>query len=171
MSPSSVMIVGLMPVLYTVTSAYAVDDSGDQMTKYLHTYNTMLKNNDTESCEYLETAYQSWFGTDRTVKLDRSIIDVNNQVLWAQILPPRCNFQDTNGVITFPEQPICKSEQNIELCNIWSKTMNKFSTQGIASVLNMREGATVPISKYEVLDGTYFNTTVVFNEAHTISIV
>ena len=55
-----------------------------------------------EDCSYLKTSVQSWLRMAITPQPAARFANVEDTfVLWAQVLPVRCDFQREDGVITF----------------------------------------------------------------------
>ena len=99
-------------------------------------------------------------------------------VLWAQLLPVRCDFQKknaTNGVITFcgnDDHSTCMVWDDIydnftEICN---STLDSDCLQNyFASELHLRQEAVTAVTNTN--SGVRHTVTVVYNQSSTVSLV
>lgn len=93
------------------------------MVDLLQAQNLAAPSSSEEDCSYLKTSVQSWLRMATTPQPSSRFANVEDTfVLWAQILPVRCDFQREDGVITF-----CSSRGEADIpdlpslsaCTVW----------------------------------------------------
>lgn len=79
----------------------------------------MLSEANVTSCEFLEDTIQAWLDLGANVQTRVPQYNITQFVLWAQLLPVRCDFQRKDGVIT-----VCTNVTNFTYpegsCNVWN---------------------------------------------------
>eukprot|EP00537_Pseudo-nitzschia_pungens_P011753 CAMPEP_0172392138 /NCGR_PEP_ID=MMETSP1061-20121228/8357_1 /TAXON_ID=37318 /ORGANISM="Pseudo-nitzschia pungens, Strain cf. pungens" /LENGTH=1303 /DNA_ID=CAMNT_0013122921 /DNA_START=516 /DNA_END=4427 /DNA_ORIENTATION=- len=145
----------------------------------------LVSANGVRDCEYLESAIDSW--------LNMAVVDqphVKNQnntyVLWAQVLPVRCPFQNDRGVITSCTKRASKYRKQYPVtCDVWDTANPPRLIQDdhdnirnyFARTLHIR-GSGISVTQQPTNPNSYafealnvFNVTVVFNQNPTITYV
>lgn len=144
----------------------------------------MLSEANVTSCDFLEDTINAWLGLGANVQNRVPHYNVTQFVLWAQLLPKRCDFQRPDGVIT-----VCDESRNSfpnASCDIWNGGLdpNDATPAYFANSLGIRVGG---ISDYAVaqsetltiaLDGNFssypnetFSVRLLVNENHAIAFV
>ncbi|KAG7349730.1 adenylate cyclase family protein [Nitzschia inconspicua] len=170
-----VLVVTILPLLNAINQQNLVADS---VTKLLQA-NNLAALSGISDCEYMEFAIESWLNMAIVPQPPSKIREINHSfVLWAQVLPVRCPFQNITGVITSCRGPLSKYREmpeNKPTCDIWDTfspaTSEEASVEYFAEALKLREGGIVKKtaeSSGDTLSG--FNVTVVYNENPTISL-
>jgi hypothetical protein len=172
-----VLVAVVLPLLYAINQQNLV---ADRLTALLQSNNQVALSGLTD-CEYMEFAVESWLNMAIVPQPPSS--DDYTFVLWAQVLPVRCPFQNETGVITSCRGRLSKYRemaQNEATCNIWDKhspsSADEASEAYFAEALKLRQDAIV--KKVALPDGesaiinalSGFNVTVVFNKNPTISL-
>lgn len=130
-------------------------------------------------CDYLENAIESWLSMAIIPQPPAEVPNVEPTfVLWAQVLPVRCPFQNATGVITSCGGKLAKFRQTYPTtCDIWENkappTPDMASDEYFAAALNLRPGGIIrefgaPGGRFEALSG--FNATIYYNQNPTISL-
>jgi hypothetical protein len=175
-----VLVAIVLPLLYAINQQNLV---ADRITTLLQSNNLVALSGITD-CEYMESAVESWLNMAIVPQPSSALPDIDYTfVLWAQVLPVRCPFQNETGVITSCRGRLSKYREmpeNDATCNIWDThsptTTEEASEAYFADALKLRQGAVVkkvalPVGEtasVEALSG--FNVTVVFNKNPTISL-
>jgi hypothetical protein len=140
-----------------------------------------LASNSTSACDYLQNAVQAWLLGTASEGNDSSLVDTTRNseayVLWAQLLPVRCDWQRNDGIITW-----CDScEENMcGPCDFWNNTIVPPSnaTPGyFADVLGVRVGGIVefdiensaPMLDRGLLTNQVYSVTVIVDETDTLA--
>jgi hypothetical protein len=131
-----------------------------QMTDYLHEVNLWSYENDSTDCKFLNSSVTGWMNAEMIPSKapDVSFNEKNPFVVWAQLLPTRCNL---NGTITPKPEQCMDDNQNNDVCNRWTDA----TIEEIEELLSIRQDALVKIPRSK--NGV--NTTVVYNLSHTVS--
>ena len=124
-----------------------------------------------EDCTYLKSSVQSWLqmaAIPQPASLFKNVEDT--YVLWAQLLPVRCDFQREDGVITF-----CKG-QAIEAsfegaaahtCFVWDEYSPENPDDAtpfyFAKHLSLRWQGIRQISRESTISNTSYYATVIYN--------
>jgi hypothetical protein len=175
-----VLVTIVLPLLYAVDQQNLV---ADRMTALLQSNNLAALSGITD-CEYMEFAVESWLNMAIVPQPPSALPSIDYTfVLWAQVLPVRCPFQNETGVITSCRGRLSKYRempQNDDTCNIWDNlspaTAEEASEAYFAEALNLRQGSivkkvAVPVGESASIDAlSGFNVTVVFNKNPTISL-
>ncbi|GKY91659.1 hypothetical protein MPSEU_000137800 [Mayamaea pseudoterrestris] len=110
------LMVAVYPVIYTLGSS---NQSSDKLVKLLAQNN--LLSNSTDECDYLRNAVFSWVESTAQATTDYKIDEQGGTydiplLLWAQVLPVRCDWQEASGVITACPESLSKVSQ----CEFWA---------------------------------------------------
>ncbi len=151
--------------------------------------NLMLSEANVTSCEFLQQTIEAWLDVGANVQNPVPQYDVTQYVLWAQLLPVRCDFQDESGVITK-----CTNETSFsgsyfpnKTCDVWDLAPpdpNDATPEYYANLTGIRVGG---ITEYAAMDtalltfaldgnssifpNTTFSVRLLVNENHAISFV
>lgn len=175
-----VLVVIVLPILSAVNQQNSVSNS---VTDLLQKNNLAAPSGITD-CDYMELAVESWLNMAIVPQppSELAVID-NTYVLWAQILPVRCPFQNETGVITSCRGRLSKYREipgYEATCDIWDffspATSEEATETYFAEKLKLREGGIFkktarPSEDNGSIDALAgFNVTVVYNENPTISL-
>ena len=143
--------------------------------------NKMAPTNSTEDCDYLESAVLSFLRTSTVPEhaSDNIARTSDSLLLWAQVLPVRCDWQDPDGVATIcppdssyaEEVPVCKFWKDIRPPYPANATRNYF-----AEAVNVRVSEVVVYERssfkdfMEELTSNEFIVRAVFNESNTVAV-
>eukprot|EP00978_Attheya_sp_CCMP212_P041425 scaffold237497_cov58-Attheya_sp.AAC.5 len=184
-----VAIVGLLPLLNVARENGGSNLTGLNMLDLLYQNNLAVPNATEQNCAYLEATVSSWLQSNYRTHLGSRSADTDLYLLWAQVLPVRCPFQDelNNGVITACPQnsSIWKDEANaISVCTLWDDVPNTTDEgsllQYFSDALNIRTGVILPNSKsITILYKDYigddqveaFNVTVMYNQGYSVNVM
>ena len=131
----------------------------------------------TEDCEYLERSVQSWLKAMSDVQTPyfRNDDDFHDTyVLWAQLLPVRCDWQNgTDGVITICPENWEKAE-SVSVCTVWKETRpatpSGATRDWFADLLDIRPREIVDLERSHVsANGTTYSFRALFNESNTVA--
>ena len=170
-------IVMVVPLLHCTTTQ---NRTSYRMVDLLLAHNLEAPTNSTDDCEYLENGIYAWLQM-ASVPQPPSLIrnHEDTYVLWAQVLPVRCNFQRDDGVITFCRGQIFEGsgEGTIpEICEVWDDYRPSSSVDEMASyfskALNIRPEGIRRIDRgFSQANQLNFGASVVYNENPTVSLV
>lgn len=146
--------------------------------------NLMLSEANVTSCEFLQQTIEAWLDVGANVQNPVPQYKITQYVLWAQLLPVRCDFQQEDGVITN-----CTAGASFpnSTCNLWNlapSDPNDATPEYYANLLDIRVGG---VSEYVEIDtelltfsldgnssvfpNTTFSVRLLVNETHAISFV
>jgi hypothetical protein len=147
----------------------------------------MLSEANASSCAYLEDTIEAWLDLGANVQNDVPQYEVKTFVLWAQLLPVRCEFQGSDGVITVCENNDTNYTYPQGACNVWKTppaNPSDATPEYFANMLGIRVGGITEYTRSQTslltvaTDGnfsSYPNTTfsvrLLANENHAISFV
>ena len=169
-----ILVIGVVfPAIYAIQTGNYVNQ---QMVDLLLANNLVA--NTTDECDYLQTAVTSWLaGVSRAPSHQRYILggEADSHVVWARLLPVRCPWQRSDGVITD-----CSylAVGNDETCAIWAEgpeDANDASPEYFAKTLELRVGELQEYEESALSDfGVVGNQTVYYVESindlsHTIT--
>ena len=162
----------VLPIIFAISIQ---NYTASNLTKLLQAEN-LVSTTSIGDCEYLEFAIDAWLNTVLT-KPSTKEKDGNPFVLWAQVLPVRCPFQNETGVITSCTK---KQSQHFQSkCEIWddyfppdldddTRTIRNY----YASELNLRGGGIIvdqqPTGSFQFEALDVFKVTVIYNQNPTI---
>jgi hypothetical protein len=114
----SILMVIVYPVIYTIGVS---DRSLGNMVSMLAENNAL--SNSTADCDYLRNAVSAWVEATSQPTTDYKISAQGKAyetpvLLWAQVLPVRCDWQQVSGVVT--ACPV--SLLNVSQCQFWAKS-------------------------------------------------
>ena len=188
------MIVLVLPLLVNLHGQNLV---AIELVGLLQANNLAAPTSSSADCEYLESSVKSWLSV-AVVPQPASLLTSAEDtfVLWAQLLPVRCSFQNSDGVITFCDGNDFNSTSQEQACLVWDHgpdidEANAFCGEEVevenclddyvagyfASDLNLRRGGIrsirpqpglfLPMS--EIGEFADYEVTVVYNENPTIA--
>eukprot|EP00429_Kryptoperidinium_foliaceum_P039921 CAMPEP_0176166240 /NCGR_PEP_ID=MMETSP0120_2-20121206/85020_1 /TAXON_ID=160619 /ORGANISM="Kryptoperidinium foliaceum, Strain CCMP 1326" /LENGTH=1393 /DNA_ID=CAMNT_0017503773 /DNA_START=61 /DNA_END=4240 /DNA_ORIENTATION=- len=169
-------IVLVLPMLVTLTQQNLVSY---KMVDLLQAHNLAAPSSSEDDCAYLEASVQAWLRSAAAPQ-PTSLLDnvVDTYILWAQLLPVRCDFQRDDGVIT-----ICDGQMNDDWirvssssCSIWDDSSpsspSDASEAYFAEQLNLRFEGIRELGREDSVNGlTGFETRVFVNDNPTIALV
>jgi hypothetical protein len=146
------------------TISWGVNNTASKMVNLLNENNILLAEPNETNCAFLEDTIYSFLGLSAMVPNQIKIYDESTYLLWAQLLPVRCAFQNnSNGVITQ-----CANDSSVDpgVCNVWSLNPEDPTPQYFAHELGIRVGG---ITEYiSIAPNTTFSVRAVLNENHVI---
>ena len=130
------------------------------MVDALQSSNLVFPGSDTTNCTYLEESALAWLESmapQPNVRMEQHYI--GDFLLYTQLLPVRCPFQEaTNGVIT-QEWPFGES---------WSLFGANSTAQSVAHTLGLRTGVIQTISISKNVTGEMYSVTAIYNQQQNI---
>lgn len=140
-----------------------------------------LISNSTSDCDYLQDAVYAWLlGTasedhDYALLGSRKVLDVF--VLWAQLLPVRCDWQRDDGIITWCSA--CEGDACSQ-CTFWNETLvppDQATPDYFAEVLGVRVGgilefeldATAPMSIFGQVSDQLYTVKIIVDESDSLT--
>jgi hypothetical protein len=169
-------IVLLLPLLDALTPQNLVET---ELVNLLQANNIEAR----DDCEYLKVAVDSWVKLAAVPQPSSLVSTADTFVLWAQLLPKRCDFQREDGVITSCSSSSINSTR--AACKVWDDDyLLEHPSEGLedyfANELDLRVGGIQKkvlggIQKRFLMEGyegnyTTYNVTVVYNENPTVSL-
>lgn len=172
-----VLVVLVLPLLSAIIGQNLI---ALEFTQLLEDNNlaSITGDNDTD-CDYLELAIESWLTMAIIPQPSYNRPDVESTfVLWAQVLPVRCPFQDENGVITSCDGRLSTLQESYpSTCQIWGElapSSPEYATDAyFATTLNLRPGGINTFlggSEGQIRELNGVNVTVIYNENVTVSL-
>lgn len=174
-----ILSVLVLPLFYAISHQNRVSMN---LTNMLESQN-LISTSGVRDCEYLERAIDSWLNM-AIVSQPQYEKDPTSYVLWAQVLPVRCPFQNKTGVITSCTENRTRFREAYPLtCKIWDDSSpywrvtpdnNEEVRNYFAGELNYRGGgifinnAPIPTDSFQFEALDVFNVTVIFNQNPTI---
>jgi hypothetical protein len=171
-------IVSLLPALYA-----GLTRNPDSRYQVHLLQDNNVASNSTEDCEYLFTAVQSWLDGSADIKTYYELIDSETagrdpHLLWAQLLPVRCAWQRSNGVVTSCDL-LRRNTTFDPICTYWAEMMITNPTkEAFAESLATRPGAILDVSVQSFAPSNFadneilseFYVRALYNEAHPIAL-
>jgi hypothetical protein len=143
------------------------------MVDLLQAQNLAAPSSSEEDCSYLKTSVQSWLRMATTPQPASRFANVEDTfVLWAQVLPVRCDFQRADGVITFCSyQGDAIVARSASACAVWDDnsppTPEDATEDYFAQELSLRSEGIRQISRQ---NDTY-TTSVIYNYNPSVALV
>ena len=170
-------IVMVVPLLHCTTTQ---NRTSYRMVDLLLAHNVEAPTNSTDDCAYLQNVIYSWLqmaSVPQPPSLLRNKEDT--YVLWAQLLPVRCDFQRDDGVITFCSGQIFEDSwlgAIPETCEVWDDYRPSSSMDEMAShfskALDIRpEGIRRIDRSFSQANQLNFRASVIYNENPSVSLV
>ena len=130
---------------------------------------------DMNDCSYLESSVNAWLTIATQSQPEAMLRKIDSTyVLWAQLLPVRCPFQERKpgGVITSCVNNTSLLEGAPGACQLWDMPVqaSEATEQYFADELDLRVG-TISVITNVLASDPRFNVTVIFNEDPTVSLV
>lgn len=154
----------MLPIIGSIRVNGGANITASALTDMLQGNNLVASSASSYGCEYLSNATVAW--------LQSMALEEKNMIylLWAQILPVRCNFQGEDGVVT---AELCRnnavyngnSDAMRELCSIWSSGSTPAS---FAGKLGIRPGEILSVSFSDTFLGASFVVNTMFNESSAV---
>lgn len=132
-----------MPIISCING---INSISEEFVDLLQANNVMALENSDADCDFFEATLISWLAAAAVVL---STSDTNDAyVLWAQVLPKRCEFQRDDGVITYCSKEVATV---LEPCNVWATApLNTEDATPLyfADQLDIRVGAITEYRKF-----------------------
>lgn len=174
-------IVGVLPIISTLAQNGGTNTVSTSMVRQLQGTNLISNTVNNETCSFLEQSIESWMvgvwgGTPRVDEGDV-------YVLWLQVLPVRCEFQEPDGVVTasYCDSMDMESSGNDDddtFCEVWRDTDATTSIDELAEKAGVRTGVVTVSNEFETwpiifpengtTSETVFNVTAIFNQNFTV---
>jgi hypothetical protein len=126
-------------------------------------------------CAYLESAISSWVNIAAVPQPASPLPKLQDTyVLWAQLLPIRCDFQRDDGVLTYcdgdPSRP-----NGVYPCEVWDDyapaSPSEATVEYFAEVLYIRSDGVREIERNGTGKFPEYSVVVIYNENPTVSLV
>ncbi len=171
---TSILLV--LPLLQSLAQQNAVSY---RMVDLLLAHNVAAPSSSEEDCSYLMTSVQSWLkmaAVPQPASLFENVEDT--YVLWAQLLPVRCDFQQEDGVITFCDNQVGNGVLGQEVpgipCSVWEDhrpaNPEDATEDFFAEQLSLRYEGIRRISVSNE-SNIAFTTTVIYNHNPSVALV
>eukprot|EP00934_Nitzschia_sp_Nitz4_P008652 Nitzschia sp. Nitz4//scaffold11_size288233//230845//235511//NITZ4_000808-RA/size288233-snap-gene-0.61-mRNA-1//-1//CDS//3329534176//8642//frame0 len=175
-----VLLTGIVLVLPLLQCVARSNPVAKNLVHLLQAHNLAAPSDSLEDCAYLESAVKSWVRMAAAPQPNVMFSHSNATfVLLAQLLPSRCDFQRSDGVIT-----ACSgSDTDIApeaACDLWAdrpggwynETPDYFDdfVDLYAHSQNLRPEAIVTKGVSTMLGSEFYETTVIFNENPTVAL-
>ena len=163
----------MMPLIYSLQT------HGGSNLEALHSISTLQENNmklanaSDSTCHFFENSVKSFISAnlEKRVVMNFGLEKTNVYLLWARVLPVRCDWQGEDGVVT-----VCSDGLPQEVCNVWSEANANSTPSSFAEKLDLRVGTIVTHSNASHFDSDslsqkedMFNVTAMFNEEHSVT--
>jgi hypothetical protein len=166
----SLLITTVFPIIYSFGRS---NKFASNQVRLLQANN--LASNSTSACDYLQNAVDAWLRGTSSEGNATSLFDTTRSseayVLWAQLLPARCDWQRGDGVITWCSSCVAAM---CEPCEFWNSTMvspPNATPDYFADVLGVRVGGIVELdmdANVSWSDENY-SVRVIFDETATLT--
>jgi len=172
-----------MPVLLSIMGQ---NIAAQNFVGLLQQNNLMLSEANVTSCDFLEDTIQAWLDVGANVQNKVPQYNVTQFVLWAQLLPVRCDFQRPDGVITFCANDTAYTYPR-ESCILWEAAPpdpSNATSAYFADFLGIRIGGITEYTESETetltiaVDGNFsaypnetFSVRLLANENHAVAFV
>jgi hypothetical protein len=164
----SLLIVTVFPIIYSFGKA---NNFSFNQVRLLQANNLVA--NSTTECDYLHNAVESWIQGTSGEEHDYSLLgkwrNVDSYVLWAQLLPIRCDWQREDGIITWCTECIGNM---CETCSFWNRTIvppSEATPNYFANVLGVRVGGIVAYQLQNVT--AMFAQGSVSNQSYSVKVI
>ena len=168
----------MLPLLHSLSQQNL---NSYKLVDLLQAHNLAAPSNSEDDCAYLENSIQSWLRLAAVPQPESMFENVQDTyILWAQLLPVRCDFQRDDGVITFCEgQSDATSWESVApaTCEVWDDlaplSAQEASPDYFAGALSLRwEGIRV-VSNESLIDGSteQYQANVLYNYNPSVSLV
>lgn len=169
---SRTLIVLVLPMLGSLSEQNLVSYN---MVDLLQAQNLAAPSSSEEDCSYLKRSVQSWLRMATTPQPASRFANVEDTfVLWAQVLPVRCDFQREDGVITFCSDQgnaIIQEPRSSNACAVWDDnsppTPEDATEDYFAQELSLRSEGIRQIS----LQNDTYSTSVIYNYNPSVALV
>lgn len=154
----------------------------------------MLNEVNESSCEFLHQTIQAWLDLGANVQSRAPQLNVTDYVLWAQVLPVRCDFLEPDGVITkcppnvtaenFTDANGTRYIYDPAACALWNRRPDNASDatpEYYADMLGIRVGGVTEYTEMQTgmltiaqngsVTNETFSVRLLANENHAISFV
>lgn len=152
-----------------ILSLLGVNTVSLEMVDILEANNLVFSNANSSSCGFLKKTVNVWLDVGSTVNILVSHYDEKTWVLWAQLLPVRCDWQRADGVIT-----VCEAGNSIDptTCKLWNETTpddpDDATPEYYADALGIRVGGITWYEQTRQANNDTFSVRALVNENHVI---
>jgi len=146
------IIVVVLPMISTISG---VNNSAPEFVGFLQATSELVTNNSDTSCAFLQDSFESWLAAAAVVlspATEGTYYSEGAYILWAQVLPVRCNFQSDDGVISSCDK---YTDVVVGACAIWNAAPSNATPNFFADLLDIPVGAISEYTKSTTL--TWFN--------------
>jgi hypothetical protein len=146
--------------------------------------NLVANSSEPDDCAYLYNAVGAWLLGTSGKEQDYSVFGARREldayVLWAQLMPVRCDWQREDGVITLCSWTCDEDEHICTACSLWNRTYlppDEATPERFADVLGVRVGgileykleAYAPLSDQGQVVNQSYSVKVIVNESDTLT--
>lgn len=138
----------------------------------LQAYNLAAPTNNSYDCDFLENAVGAWLklGGVKSSTQFHDEYDDTPYLVWAQLLPSRCDWQETDGVITICDGS--NSDLDSSTCNAWNESkpenVTSATTDYFADIFGLRVGGFQKIEMTGTDENFYVK--VIYNAGYAIAL-
>jgi len=117
-----ILLTSIVLILPLLISRVKTNSISADLTRVLQANNVQAL--DTEDCDYLKSAVDSWLSI-AMVPQPESFVKSHEDtfVLWAQVLPVRCDWQREDGIITHCDNSTLFEQGHKDVCELWDDTL------------------------------------------------
>jgi hypothetical protein len=121
-----ILLTSIVLILPLLISRVKTNSISADLTRVLQANNVQAL--DTEDCDYLKSAVDSWLSI-AMVPQPESFVKSHEDtfVLWAQVLPVRCDWQREDGIITHCDNSTLFEQGHKDVCELWDDTLQRGS--------------------------------------------
>jgi hypothetical protein len=128
-----------------------------------------------DDCSYLESAIDSWANIAAVPQPASLLTKLEDTfVLWAQLLPIRCDFQRDDGVLTY-----CYGDDSrpngVYPCTVWDDHAptdpGEATEEYFADELGIRLDGVRKLSRQGIDEFSDYGVSIIYNENPTVSLV
>jgi hypothetical protein len=112
----------------------------------LYANNVAIPGSDDASCAFLNETIFAWILATPIIEPNYRTDTGYSSLLWAQVLPIRCEFQGTDGVIT-----VCPEGFTSETCEVWDsrpENPEEATPEYYAELLDLRVGGVTELVRF-----------------------
>lgn len=117
-----ILLTSIVLILPLLVSRVKTNSISTDLTRVLQANNALAQSK--EDCDYLKSAVESWLSI-AMVPQPESFVQAHDDtfVLWAQVLPVRCDWQREDGIITYCDNSTLFAQGHKEVCALWDDTL------------------------------------------------
>lgn len=117
-----VLLTSIVIILPLLVSRFKTNSVSTDLTRVLQANNAQAMEMD--DCDFLKSAVDSWLNM-AMVPQPESFGKAHEDtfVIWAQVLPVRCDWQREDGIITYCDDSTNFMQGHKEVCDLWEDTL------------------------------------------------